>query len=247
MVTLESKYDIFTRLGSGAISTVYLVQNKANGRYFAAKRANSPDKLRYLQREKDLFSSLHKNQGIVTFIESVEDVRAGFPYYNFANIFQYVGGEPLNDYLVNSDQKPLITFSPQEILWISQQLVSGLLYLHANGIIHGDLKPDNVMKNNLDIRIIDFSAARRIGDSQKVSGSLSYGAPEQWDHGSSFETDYYSLGALLNSLAKGQRLGFLDVFNVTSRHDISDKFKEGLSFLLNKNPSVRQKGLGLIL
>lgn len=87
------------------------------------------------------------------------------------------------------------------------QLLSALEHLHKLGIVHGDLKPSNVMVDNEDrVRLIDLGVASRIGDPVTgFRGTLGYAAPELLSgRPPSPATDLYGLGALLYTCLTGR-------------------------------------------
>ncbi|KAI9206322.1 uncharacterized protein BJ171DRAFT_566676 [Polychytrium aggregatum] len=108
----------------------------------------------------------------------------------------------------------------KEKLRIVRQVASGMSYLHGKNIVHGDLKPANVLLDS-DYRAVisDFgmsyvkhasSSSKRIGDAKNAGGTLHYMAPEMIDendpHGSSKETDVYAFGLLLCEVFNNGRL-----------------------------------------
>jgi serine/threonine protein kinase len=87
------------------------------------------------------------------------------------------------------------------------QIVDGLYFLHKNGIIHRDMKPENILfssRNPIHIKISDFGLAKvfhkdmSITESTTYAGSFLYASPEQYNGDRySFSTDIFSLGIIL--------------------------------------------------
>ena len=113
------------------------------------------------------------------------------------------------------DGQPLRTFcgTPQPLARIASwgaQAARGLAAAHARNIIHGDVKPENIMvREDGQVKLLDFGLARRIGpgeaDAAITLGSPGYMSPEQM-HGVSLTaaTDVFSLGLVLRELAAGR-------------------------------------------
>ena len=93
-----------------------------------------------------------------------------------------------------------------DICHLGLHLCSALHYLHANGYLHLDLKPSNVVADRGRAKLLDLSLARPPGPGRRGVGTRGYLAPEQAD-GSPFSaaTDVYGLGATLFEVATGRR------------------------------------------
>jgi serine/threonine protein kinase len=118
---------------------------------------------------------------------------------------EYVDGEDLSQAL-----KRMGRASPEKAVELARQLTLGLAAAHENGVIHGDLKPANVMVDGRGrIRIMDFGLARFAaegGDEEKVVGTPAYMAPEQFSGTpAGIRTDLYALGLVLYEIFTGHR------------------------------------------
>jgi len=96
-------------------------------------------------------------------------------------VLEYMQGADLFDYLQSRD----FNLGEERVRDIAFQLVSGLKYLHSYGIVHRDLKLENIMmtdNSNKSIpKLVDFGLAKMIGPSEKAEepfGTLGYVAPE---------------------------------------------------------------------
>lgn len=99
------------------------------------------------------------------------------------------------------------TIDVSECYHIMTQVIDGVYFLHRSGIIHRDMKPDNILiysKNPIVVKISDFGLAKvfqkklSLTESTTYTGSFLYSSPEQYDgHPYSFSTDIYSLGVIL--------------------------------------------------
>ena len=101
-------------------------------------------------------------------------------------------------------------------LSIAIQICEGLKEFHKKGLVHRDIKPDNIMISEYDvqfpkIKIIDFGGGKQIQPQHfsdtTVVGTLGYQAPESLSSGTTNRSDIYSIGCLLNFMLTGQEPG----------------------------------------
>ena len=118
-------------------------------------------------------------------------------------IEEYVEGKTLSGYLENSED-----LSEKDIIKYIKDLCCALEILHSLGIVHRDVKPENVIIRNGKACLIDFSVAKAINYSRKDTmslGTAGYAAPEQYGiTESNPATDIYALGVLANILITGE-------------------------------------------
>lgn len=173
-------YEIEEKIGAGGGGIVYLGQHirlKKKVVLKADKRSLNTDEAS-LRREVDFLKGLSN-----TYIPQVYDYvqENGIVY----TVMDYIDGESL-DKLLKKKQYP----SQPEIIKWSCQLLEALSYLHnqePHGILHGDIKPANIMlRKNGDICLIDFNIALALGEdgAVKVGYSRGYASPEHY--GSSY-------------------------------------------------------------
>lgn len=173
---IADTYELREKLGAGGIGTVYQgwhvrlnepVVLKAEQRTLKTSMAD-------MRREVDTLKDLSH-----TYIPKVYDfvVEGDMAY----TVMSYIEGEDLNTLLERGER-----FSqPQVIVW-ARQLLQALNYLHAmppHGVLHGDIKPANVMLTPQgDIRLIDFNIALALGEdgAVQVGHSRGYASPEHY-------------------------------------------------------------------
>jgi serine/threonine protein kinase len=204
-VTIAEKYEILKPLGSGGMGTVYLAQQKNIDRTVAIKFLKcSPDDAEALERfkrEAKIMSEL-KHRNLIASYEL--GVWSNTVYL----AMEYVEGAPLSTLLRNG------ALSPAQVISVASQVSDALKCAHANGVIHRDLKPDNIVLTHepgaqeLGLKVIDFGLAKLTSDfgktAQKLTesgcavGSVLYMSPEQC-LGKKVDgrSDIYGLGAVM--------------------------------------------------
>ena len=198
-----NRYKILDHLGTGGMATVWLGYDTILDRQVAIKTfkidANDEDAVKRFNREAKAVTSLsHPN------IVSIYDVENEGEFYYL--ILEYVEGMTLKDYMIKNPRMPIET-----IVHIAKQIAAGLSHAHQNGIIHRDIKPQNIlMKENLTCKITDFGIARAYGDTtltqtNQMLGTVYYLSPEQArGNVATAQSDIYSLGILIFEMITGQ-------------------------------------------
>lgn len=198
-----NRYKILDHLGTGGMATVWLGYDTILDRQVAIKTfkidANDEDAVKRFNREATAVTSLsHPN------IVSIYDVENEGEFYYL--ILEYVKGMTLKDYMIKNPRIPIET-----IVHIAKQIASGLSHAHQNGIIHRDIKPQNILMNdNLTCKITDFGIARAYGDTtltqtNQMLGTVYYLSPEQArGNVATAQSDIYSLGILIFEMITGQ-------------------------------------------
>ena len=198
-----NRYKILDHLGTGGMATVWLGYDTILDRQVAIKTfkidANDEDAVKRFNREAKAVTSLsHPN------IVSIYDVENEGEFYYL--ILEYVEGMTLKDYMIKNPRIPIET-----IVHIAKQIAEGLSHAHQNGIIHRDIKPQNILMNeNLTCKITDFGIARAYGDTtltqtNQMLGTVYYLSPEQArGNVATAQSDIYSLGILIFEMITGQ-------------------------------------------
>jgi len=205
-------YEVRGRLGVGGVGVVYEAV-RASGDLVAVKMLRSRqlqdrDALRRF-RDEAIAGRIIRHRNVASTIEHGETAD-GVPFL----VMEHVRGEPLGAWIHRDG--PL---SLRRGVLIARQILSGLEALHAAGIVHGDIKSDNVLVERQDdgadvARLIDFGLARvqfgprTSSDSdhgdQRVSGTPDYMAPEViLGEGASTATDLYGVGIILYEMITG--------------------------------------------
>jgi serine/threonine-protein kinase len=202
---LAERYEIEELAGSGGMSTVFRARDKVLERTVALKvlhqRYNDEDEyVERFRREARMAAGL-SHQNIVTVID-----RGEYDGLQFI-VFEYVDGDNLKEVVEREGPLPV-----ERVLELGIQVASGLAFAHANGLVHRDVKPQNVLLNgDGTAKVTDFGIARSLDVGKGVTqtgtvlGTSDYIAPEQAQGQSVGErTDVYSLGVVLYELLTGR-------------------------------------------
>jgi serine/threonine protein kinase/tetratricopeptide (TPR) repeat protein len=205
-------YEVLEKLGEGGMSVVYKALDHKLNRFVALKflqrgDAGSPEFRQKLQREANAISALnHPN------IATIHDVH--FLSDQSFLVLEYLAGGTLRTHMSKARNSGRL-LSISEVLEYAKQAAEGLAYAHRKGIIHGDIKPGNLMlTEDGRLKITDFGLSRLEDEAQPqaggvVEGTVSYMAPEQvLGEPSDARSDVYSFGLVLFELSTN-RLPFV--------------------------------------
>jgi tetratricopeptide (TPR) repeat protein/predicted Ser/Thr protein kinase len=201
---IGSRYRVVKLLGRGGMGAVYLCRDEELQRDVALKVirpeiAADPDVLDRFKREIQLSSRVtHKSVLRVYDLGEADGVR-------FLTM-QYVEGEDLSSLLKRVGPLPV-----PRLTHLFRQICEGLAAAHDEGVVHRDLKPQNIMVDAADrVWLTDFGLAKSLGGSAMtelgaVMGTPAYMSPEQV-RGEAVDrrADVYSLGVIFYEMASGQ-------------------------------------------
>jgi serine/threonine protein kinase len=194
---VADQYDIEREIGRGGMGVVYLATDVQLERPVAIKTlpqhlaADPRVRHRFLREARTAGALSHPN--IVPIYAAAE--RDGVVYF----AMRYINGESLADRIQRSG-----SLAPGEVVWLLRQLASALGYAHANGVVHRDIKAENVLLDSETGRamLTDFGIARLtevqpLTATGTVLGTVQYMSPEQVS-GETLDgrSDLYSLGIL---------------------------------------------------
>ena len=199
------RYQLLRELGRGGMGIVWLAQDPSLRRQVALKLLSGagPEDLARFEREARTAASLSHPNIAPVYEVGVQD---GRPYL----AMQYIAGKTLDQAL--SDKRP----SPRHSAEIIRDAARAVHYAHENGVIHRDLKPQNIMLqpegDASRIYVLDFGLARRTDVASSISmsgvvvGTPAFMSPEQAAGAADLDarSDVYGLGATLYSMVTGK-------------------------------------------
>lgn len=223
---MRGRYEMLGPLGEGGMGVVYKARDKQLDRMVALKFLSAgavesaPARQRALDEARAIAALNHPN--IATIYEIGETTVAP------VLVLEYLPGGTLRS---RSGAQPL---SLAEIVDFGLQIADGLAHAHQHGVVHGDIKTENVMfSEDGRLKITDFGSARLHDDrtvavDRGIAGTLMYMAPECL-HGMPADvvTDVFSLGVVLEELARPQAMSdaFQQIVARATARDRSQRFQ----------------------
>ena len=200
-----NQYKLLCPIGEGSFSRVFLAVNTETCEYFAIKRlhikklARTAMGISALQREIAMMNKLsHPNVVTLHEVIYVEKNQVVYLVLDYADCGNMSG-------IIKKGYK----FSADEIRYIFSQVVNAVAYFHEQGIVHQDLKPQNIlMRHNGTALIADFGVGHSFQSQARVFGTPAFQAPEVIDRSPSDDVspgkeDVWSLGITLYYLSFG--------------------------------------------
>jgi eukaryotic-like serine/threonine-protein kinase len=225
---IAGRYEIVEELGAGGMGRVLHVRHQRLGKPFALKLMQAdfsqhPEAEQIFRREAQLASQLsHPN--IVETVDFGHD-----PDWGWFIAMQYLEGEPLSVVVERQGQLPVTV-----VLDIAVQLADALKHSHQKGVVHADVKSENVLclaaaddeRRHWQIKLLDFGTAQfsaehaaPSGPATRVTGTPEYLAPERILGGPSQPSnDLYSLGIIIYEMLTGKPPFLGDPGTVLVRH-----------------------------
>ena len=189
-------YSIVRRLGTGAYGTVWLAREDRTGRMVAIKFYPHQRGINWsmLSREVEKLAAVYTSHNIVRLLDVGWNAEP--PYF----VMEYVENGSLGNFLARGPM-PI-----DDSVRIIREICSALIDAHSAGVLHCDLKPDNVLLDGqMHARLCDFGQARMSHEQSPALGTLYYMAPEQADLDALPDArwDVYAVGAMLYHLLTG--------------------------------------------
>jgi len=205
-VALGDRYHVKRRLGSGGMATVYLAEDVKHNRNVAIK-VLKPDLAAFLgperfRREIEIAARLN-HPHILPLIDSGQT--ESVLYY----VMPYIDGDSLRASLAREKQLPI-----ERALHVTEQVAAALDYAHRQGILHRDIKPDNILLHEGEALVSDFGIARVLqsaGEAHLTETGIGIGTPEYMspeqgtgEREADARSDVYSLACVLYELLVGE-------------------------------------------
>ena len=200
---LAGRYRLLERIGKGGMAVVYRAEDRRTGHSVAVKvlRSEFAQNAEYVsrfQREAQAASKMtHHN--IVNLLDVGMDGDSRYL------VMEYVPGQTLKEVIEEKGR-----LSAAQAVAVTIRILSALQHAHENGIVHRDIKPQNILVNSEGlIKVADFGIARiadtkTLSQSDTVMGSVHYFSPEQARGDEADErSDIYSVGVVLYEMLTG--------------------------------------------
>ena len=249
---LGKKYQLISLIGKGGYSEVYKAYDIKNHKYVACKihqlNPNWNDEMKdsyikHTMRENEILKNIH-HKNIINHIDTIE-----INNNSFCSVLELCNGTDLSNYL--RERKIL---SEKEVKVITKQILEALVYLEnlPKKIIHYDLKPQNILFNNLEVKLTDFGLAKIIDSNSNFTdltsqgtGTYFYLPPECFIIGDNVKinekVDIWSLGIIVYEMLFGNK-PFSN--NLSQNKYVKEKIYENmknLSFENNYNVKISEE------
>jgi serine/threonine-protein kinase len=202
---IKGHYKLIDERGRGSFATVYIARDLEDNRIYAVKMMHAElsddgELLARFQREAHILLNL-SDPHIVRIIDYGDDTYAHYI------VMDYIDGQSLKYHMIALGQMDTL-----RALDYTRQITEGLNAAYHQGVVHRDIKPQNILVNSKDmVKITDFGLARSqetvtLTQTNVFMGTAYYIAPEQAESGRSADTrsDLYSVAAVLFELLTGR-------------------------------------------
>ena len=198
----KNRYEVLGNLGCGATSRVDKARDTVLGRTVALKTLvhsfGAPTEQKQFLREAQIVSQLSHPAIVNLYDVGIEDGNVAYL------VMEYVAGKTLQQVLAESTGPMPV---PRACAWISD-LAGALHRAHRSGVIHGDIKPANILvTEDGKVKLSDFGIARfatQVSGSGKMMGTPAYLSPEQiLGEPQNTRSDLFSLGIVLYQMVTG--------------------------------------------
>jgi len=185
---LDGQYEVKGALAYGGLGWIYLAFDRLLSRYVVLKGLlNTEDaaaaSVAVAERQ---FLAAVKHPNIVGIYNFVQNGIEGFI------VMEYVGGKTLRD--IRKTRGPL---PPAEAIAYIHRILGAFSYLHQMKLVYCDFKPENVMLEQGDVKLIDLGGVRRLDDPKgDIYGTVGYSAPEA-NEGPTVQSDLFTIGRTL--------------------------------------------------
>ncbi|OYU18350.1 MAG: serine/threonine protein kinase [Rhodobacteraceae bacterium PARR1] len=260
---IQDSYRIDALLGEGGMGATFRGTNLATGdvvaiKVMTAEFARVPKSVDLFKREARLLRTV-RSDAVIRYETILQDKQG-----RLFLIMEFVAGRPLSHYIARGAR-----LSPSDVLKLGIRLADGLAAIHALGIVHRDVAPDNIMIPDdaiLKAKLIDFGLASDSSGTEKsiigtsFAGKFSFSAPEQFGMAGGKigpATDVYSLGLVLLKVAglpvpgEGAGLGVgehrrTDLF-LAPDADVPGAMRSAVEQMLRLDPEARPRNPAAVL
>lgn len=235
-MTTIGNYQIIKQIGEGAFGRTYLGEHKILGEKACIKQnlKISPTDEKLLIKEAKLLWGIH-HYSLPTLRDFLK-----CPDGSYALVMTYVEGPTLEKIVDKCLEKTKKGVNPEDVCWVTQRLLNALHYLHFNGVIHGDVKPANIIvqpeEHNAYLVDYGLSMANPKSTTAPEGYTPAFAPPEQMMGKPPLpESDLYSLGATMIYALGGNPIA------KTYPKEVPDKIKNFFDKFVLHDPTQRPR------
>lgn len=215
-INIKEKYNFIRQIGEGGMGKVYEAYDNILKRRVAVKRIRpellTSDVIREQFLSEARMVAMLRHPCIVEIYTVIETANSLYL------VFEYVDGQTLETRLDIDNNLSL-----EDAKKVFSSVCKGLAYAHSQDVVHGDLKPGNIMiADNGITKVMDFGVAKKLAGSDKkeiknLAGTPAYMSPEQQKGIMSKQSDIYSLAVCLYETLCGQVPWTIEGFDVETK------------------------------
>lgn len=198
---IGNRYRLVRRIGEGGMGVVFEAEDRLNGQLVALKRIKA-------RSDQDFTDTYHRQQLAHEF-----QTLAGLRHPHIISVLDFGYDSDLQPYFTMpllQGARSILTVANERMLYGKVRLLietlQALSYLHRHGILHLDLKPNNILvEPNGRARVLDFGIATETSRKPETGGTLEYMSPEALSGESvGYAADLYALGVIAYQLFSGR-------------------------------------------
>ena len=193
---VAGQYEVVGALANGGVGWIYLaIDHNVSDRWVVLKgmKATANEEDRAVAGAERAFLADITHTGIVKIYNFVDDDRSPGGFI----VMEYVGGPSLRSQ--RKKQRDSL-FAVDVAIGYMLEVLEALDYLHSRGVVYNDLKPDNIIITEEQVKLIDLGAVTGIGAFGHIYGTPGFQAPEITETGPTVRSDIYTVGRTLASL-----------------------------------------------
>ncbi|WP_201526641.1 protein kinase family protein [Psychrobacter frigidicola] len=211
----QKDYKFIEEIGQGGTGRTVLLEDEIINERFVCKKY-SP----FFSEHKQIFFGNFKDEIKLLYLLNHKNVVRVFNYYLYPEhytgyiLMEYIQGQNINDYL---------TENPDKLNEIFRQVISGFAHLEQAGILHRDIRPDNILISNEGVvKIIDFGFSKKVNFDSDFTRSIDlnwrYSLPIDFaEQRYDFKTEVYFVGKLFEEIIHINQLSSFNYLNVLNR------------------------------
>jgi tetratricopeptide (TPR) repeat protein len=261
---IAGRYRLLDLIGEGGMGSVYRAEDRLHGRLVALKRVNlmtDDDPAPAVAPQPADGKAESPSHGLRLALAQEFKFLASLRHPNIVSVLDYGFDQSRRPYFVMEllpAPKTITeagTFAEQRVrVAYLAQMLQALAYLHRRGILHRDLKPDNVLVSENRVRLLDFGLsanAAEIKPNDFLSGTYQYLAPEVLDgQRPSYQSDLFAVGVIAYEMFSGNYPFYAENLSAMLTHivetdpdyselDVPSGFSTIIQRLLQKRPQAR--------
>ncbi len=203
---IKGRYKLIDERGRGSFATVYVARDTENNHIYAVKVLHLE-----MANDGELVARFHREVHIILSLSDPHIVRV-VDYGNDNGLYEFIAMEYIDGQNLKYHMLTHGPMDPLRALNYTRQIAEGLETAYKQGVVHRDIKPQNILITSKDVvKIVDFGLARgretvTLTQSNVFMGTAYYISPEQAESGRSADTrsDLYSVAAVLFEMLAGR-------------------------------------------